>query len=364
MKIFLSSYLNNNLGDDLMIKLVSDRYPHHDFFVCNTNCLEKFACENNNLHVIDSIVPCNNEIVKRMLNKLLSYLKIPKIQIIRRFKNSDFDVNLELGGSIFMQVTPKSWINKVRDARYIVNHCKYNMIIGSNFGPYSSNNFVKEHHRLFEKYDMVTFRDLKSYKVFSDLDNVKCYPDIVFNIPFVKKKCNQRILGISVISLDNKGIKNEKEKYVKGLIRLINELQSEYSIVLISCCEKEGDLDTCKIIIEEGNFTEDKVKIFNHCNVEESIDFFSHMSAMICTRFHTNIIAIALGIPFLPVIYSNKISNMLEDLQYSGYKWNIKDGVDLNTDLALKQLIIVPEINYARMEEAKGHLSAIDKILT
>lgn len=39
MKVFLDAYLNNNLGDDLMIQMVANRYPQHQFYIYNCNVL-------------------------------------------------------------------------------------------------------------------------------------------------------------------------------------------------------------------------------------------------------------------------------------------------------------------------------------
>lgn len=366
MKIYLSSYLNNNLGDDLMIKLICERYPNHDFFVSNTNNLYDVACKCSNLHIIKSITPCKNDVLRRMFNKFISYFNVPKIQIIKEFKSKKYDVNLELGGSIFMQVTPKSWINKIRDAEYIVNHCDYNMIVNSNFGPFFTTEFHAKHQELFKNYDIVIFRDLTSYKMFSCLNNVKCYPDIVFNIPFTHiKSCRKRV-GISVISLNNKGIRDNKDKYITGIVSLIKAIRKKYekyAIVLLSFCENEGDLDACKLIVDKGGFLQHEIEIFNHTDVEDSIRFFSDISAMVCTRFHANILAIALRIPFIPVIYSNKISDMLEDFGYVGYRWNIKEGDNISIEAAIELLNKTPDINYKKMEEAMGHLTLIDRVL-
>ena len=48
--------------------------------------------------------------------------------------------------------------------------------------------------------------------------------------------------------------------------------------------------------------------------MEEAFNIISEFKLFIAARFHANIIAQLLEVPILPVIYSNKTSNMLRDI--------------------------------------------------
>jgi len=360
MKIYLDSYLNNNLGDDLMIDLVCKRYSFCDFYVGNSNCLDNSACANNNLHVVKSFIPTQREYIKRIINKIISYLGFPKIQLMRNMNSQVFDLNLTLGGSVYMQVTESSWINKVRDEEYVIKKCKKNAVIGCNFGPFSDKNFKIRHCELFKKYDVVTFRDKFSYNLFADMENTKCYPDILFNLQL--KSIPAGRLGISVNSLNNIGISKNKEKYIRGIERIISFYEDKYDIWLLSFCENEGDLDACEEIIKRFGL-EKKISIYNHTKVEDSLEFLRTFNAMICTRFHASVLAIILGIPFVPIIYSDKTTNMLDDIGYNGYRWDIKNGNEVDLNSVIFQLETSWQVSSTVIEGAKGHLKELDSII-
>lgn len=361
MKVFLSSYLNNNLGDDLMIKMICDRYPHHDFYISNINNLSRPSIHCDNLYVIGSITPRKSQYILRAINKCLSYLRIPKIQIVFHFLFHKYDINLELGGSIFMQVTEKSWINKVRDASFIVGRIPINIIDDCNFGPYTSSSFLKKHKELFSKYDQVIFRDGYSLSLFSELNNVNWFPDIVFSYPF-RHIGGKNYYIVSVVGMDNVGIKNNLDLYISGLVSLVDRISTCSDVLLLSFCNGEGDALTCEKIYK-SLYNKKNVSIFEHENVEETVRVIENSKGMICTRFHASVSALSMNKPLIPIIYSNKISSMLSDLNYEGYKWNILNGEKIDIVKALEALNSKPVIDYAFIKKSKEHLRTLDKYL-
>ena len=68
-------------------------------------------------------------------------------------------------------------------------------------------------------------------------------------------------------------------------------------------------------------------------------------------------------IPFVPVIYSKKTDFMLEDMNFDGYRWKIKDGEQLDVSKALDQLKSKPKVDYNYLECSKGHFAVLDRIL-
>ena len=99
---------------------------------------------------------------------------------------------------------------------------KENMILGANFGPYQDNVFVEFFKKEFARYDLVTFRDLDSYKKFNTISSVKYAPDILFGLEAIyqeKKVLNTEsdYIVISVISSAN-----DKAVYVNRIVEIIN----------------------------------------------------------------------------------------------------------------------------------------------
>ena len=363
MKIYLSAYLNNNLGDDLMISIICNRYKQHQFYISNINNLTSVSFKPDNLVILNSITPSKQEVFKRGINKFLSFFNIPKYQIIKHFNQKQYDLYLELGGSIFMQVTKRSWINKVNDSSYILSKCKNNAIVGCNFGPFQSENFYFSYLKLFSRYDFISFRDYYSYKLFENLDHAHIFPDVVFNLNIKRKDCDRYIV-VSVIGLNNRGLSGMQEQYLNSIIQLIKKIHSYYyKIVLMSFCKNEGDIATCFEIMKRGKFTGDNVEVFDHTNLDNTLQILGSSSAIVATRFHANILALLLSIPVLPIIYSKKTIQELEDLSYSGYSWNVLEHEPLDMERAWEQLQSCPVFNKEKIGEAKGHFLYLDKIL-
>lgn len=357
MNVFLDSYLNNNLGDDLMIDMLCERYPQHHFFIANSNRLTHFAINRGNLHVIDPIYPTENQIFLRIVNKVLSYFKIPKLQLLK-FKRSHYDALLIMGGSIFKQITPKSWINKVVDGKYLVKQVKKCVVINCNFGPFQTAEFLEEHRILMQKYNYVTFRDFYSYELFKELPNVRYYPDMVFSKNIINN--SKGIIGISVISKDNRGINGYSDMYVKNMASLVTELCKKHSVRLYSFCVNEGDTQTCEEIIQAANCSD--VKIVEHVELYKTMNSISELSGFVCTRFHSNVIALRMHIPFLPIIYERKTDDMLNDVGYTGYRWYIKNGETVDLVKALDEL--KKPVLYCNdyINNAQGHFEVLDRI--
>lgn len=66
-------------------------------------------------------------------------------------------------------------------------------------------------------------------------------------------------------------------------------------------------------------------------DIEKAIREISRFKAFIAARFHANIIGLLLNIHIIPIIYSDKTSNMLKDINFSGTVIEIKDIDKLNT---------------------------------
>lgn len=359
MNFYLDSYLNNNLGDDLMIDMLCQRYPEHDFYIGDSNCLSECAITCKNLHIIRPIIPTEKQIVLRCINKLISCFGIPKIQIIMMFRIRPFDGVLVVGGSIFKQITKCSWKNKIRDAKYIIIHSSTNIVVNCNFGPYQSHEFLSEHQKLFRLYDCITFRDCHSYELFRQLNNAKYFPDMVFSREFESHPCG--IIGISVINKYNRGVIKNKDIYISGIVELVQRLSKNHAVRLFSFCSNEGDNETCREIASLSSA--ENVEIYEHKSLEETLKALSELSGFVCTRFHANVIAIKMRIPFVPVVYERKTSDMLDDFNDNLYRWNIKDGERLNIEEALSALKHFPNYPESYIKKSRGHLDILDSFL-
>lgn len=323
-QIFVDAYLAFNLGDDLFIDILSKRYPNINF---ELNYLGKgygdFVCKYENLRtrkysIIDKILERVN-----LKNTIYNYKKIA-------IQN---DALIFIGGSIFREEeyhdTLYSYRIKLISAFKELE--KPIFILGANFGPVETKQFILDYRYLFQYCDDVCFRDEYSYNIFKDMINVRKESDIVFQLKSKKisKNNNKEIVGISIIDVKHKqGLAHYENIYIKEMIKTIRYIiYRGKKCSLISFCKSEGDLNAIKKIMNRlDEVDKKKITIYNyHGNVDEILKVISEFDLFISARFHGNVIAQLMDIPNIPIIYSEKTSNMLKDIGFKGKTVNVKD---------------------------------------
>lgn len=178
--IFVYSITTLNVGDDLFMKILFERYP--------TTRMVLYAPENyktlfeNYRNVI--IVNESDKRVNRLI-KISRLLHLPRtvflyIYLFIKYKISLF---LVIGGSLFMEGKSNmpATMKKMRLLKLLFPRMKV-AVIGSNFGPCYSEEFYNEVKNSLRSADDVCFRDKTSYDTFSDLPNVRWGNDIVFHM--------------------------------------------------------------------------------------------------------------------------------------------------------------------------------------
>lgn len=311
-KVFLYSYTELNLGDDLFIKIICDRYYEHKFYILSDFRYIKAFKKIKNLIVIPLIPKLAGLLNKINFNFFFNHELAALIS-----KRCDVVVNI--GGSIFIQSKD---INKeiVLYKKRIIKNKPY-FIIGSNFGPYCNENYLLEYKKIFSKVNDVCFREKYSYELFSDLNNVRYESDIVFSLklPLINKK---KQVTISVIDLSfRETLKQYEKAYINKLAKICNQfVNSGYDVFLMSFCEKEGDmLAINKILSILDKRIRNNIKIHNYKgNLNKSILIINESRYIIATRFHAMILGWISNSVVYPLIYSNKSLNVIADLKFQG----------------------------------------------
>lgn len=312
-KIFVDIYLAFNLGDDLFLDILSKKYPEAEFTINYVGSdYDKFIAKYKN--------------VKRrkytLLDKILQKLKIKDTLTNYKDIAESHDAMIFIGGSIFRDESYHESL--YRDRINMIDEFnkldKPVFILGSNFGPYTREGFFKDYKEFFARCKDVCFRDTYSYNLFKDMKNVRCEPDIVFQLDLDRFKNSEKkdIIGFSIIDVNHKdGLAQYENEYIKSHIKSIELLVSKgYRCCLMSFCEREGDLQAINKILENLSIeTKKYVDVYEYNgNLEDSFNIISEFKLFIAARFHANIIAQLLEVPILPVIYSDKTSNMLRDI--------------------------------------------------
>lgn len=301
MKIAIWAYLDNNIGDDLMIKLIANRFKNHDFYLyTNKSTIRNSYKEYINITIRDT-----------------SSLKTDMQEI---------PVFLSIGGSIFNNMNSKIGIisRVVRLLHLVSLRCKGVKIItlGCNLGPY--NNWVGP---LLTKLELrlnhlTTVRDKSSYSMVCDFRTIKnCYVanDIVYNLIPEKPVKKNTGLGISAYrSLRDRD--NNYDNYyalAKVVDSYIDTTKKNVRIFAFDT-ENENDISAAFHIYNLCN-NKSEIEIIPYLGDERSfLNKFSECERMIAIRFHSAILSDIYKIPFLPIVYSNKMKSWLFDNEYKG----------------------------------------------
>lgn len=307
MNVYLKAYLKKNLGDDLFVKIITDRYPNTNFYSFSLNNYSE-KCYNSNLKVASGI--------KIKLEKALQKISRGKYRIERRYIK-DTDSTILIGGSMFIQYKNFLYSNMLEH----YNNKKY-YIIGTNFGPYNTEEYKKSVKYFLKDAEDVCFRDQYSYECFKELANIRYSPDIVFSMNTDEIMAQEKKeVFISVIDCNKKFSQKETEKYEELIINIIRlYINKGYKIILGSFCKDENDEIAVKRIVKKCSENEKKYieKYFYRGNLNEALKKISEAKIIVGTRFHANVVGLLLNKTIIPIIYSNKTKNMLNDINFKG----------------------------------------------
>lgn len=321
-KILVDIYLAYNLGDDMFLDYLATSYPDYDFVPYHPGKnYTSFFSKYNNIE----------QFPYSLYDKIVRKLGYDKLSDYDKFASS-CDGLLFLGGGIFREEFYWETVYQYRQniIEAFIKNDKKVWFMGGNFGPYNTEDFRFKYESLFSTVSKINFRDKKSYSLFSSLDNVDYFPDILWSYQLPSVQSNNKQLGISVINPKHKeGQSHFYDDYIEAHASVISRYLDEgYSVKLFSFCEAEGDLEICTELKRQYS----NVDVINYSgNITDYLKKIGECSYFIAARFHANIIAIKYGIPLIPIIYGDKTENLLDDLGYIGTKIYLKNIKEVNS---------------------------------
>lgn len=353
-KIYLKAYLCKNLGDDMFVRCIAERYPDVLFKIAVSS---EQADTFKNLSNITNISTFQY-FVDRVSNKFFGK------QMFKRYIEKNSDATVHIGGSIFIEpeyfVPPK---------KIDLNPKLY--IIGCNFGPHKTEAYRNFIYSRLQKATDVCFRDKYSYNEFSDIDHVRLAPDVLFGYPDYPVSQKGNGVGISVIDLTVRPeLKNMAEKYYRNIAEVVDQLiRNEVPVKLLSFCSTEGDMNAIKKIIEYAETSGVEICEYDG-NIDGMLTAINSCEYIMASRFHAMIIGWVLSKKVLPVIYSNKQLNVIRDVDFKGKYWDLREfknytSKQLMCDLIqsasldrVDKLIINSEIQFEKLD---GYLNGVNK---
>lgn len=337
MNILVEGYLDRNFGDDMMIRIIA-----HYLKDCKLFLREEKK---------ELLLPFVND------NNILDW---------KDKQDTNIDLILRITGSGFMLKNKLHIYYFLLNLFRIIRLRKKNIpraVIGCNIGPFFSK-YAKIIATLeMRQYDLFTVRDSYSYNFIKDnLKNtpIFLYPDILFSIPkdwLPHPHKNVDCLGISTYRMQDCSNLEYYSKMAEITDRYI-EINNKKVLLFAFDIERENDLAaafTIRSLCKNKNL----VEIISHNDDGSNIlNNMARCSQFIAIRLHSLILAIRMGIPVTPIIYSNKTDYILDDLSYKGERFYI-NNFTVNDILNYQNKKQVFTISNDVFKNAKNHAAII-----
>ncbi len=323
MNIMISAYLDNNIGDDLMLKLLAGRFPQHQFFLYTDKSVLA-----NTFRDQDNIIIRRSRDLESDMGKADAYLSI--------------------GGSIFQVVNRRQKIWRLKRIRRLARFKRRKIKIatlGSNFGPYADQWGIRLTRWELRKNDLVTVRDREALALLEGSKGIKQYfmaDDIVYNLPadLLRNPKERTGLGISCYRSIRPGENNyQNYQALAGLADRYVQKTGKRVFLFSFDSEGENDLAAAHHILNLSR-EKDMIEIIPYLGDDTYfLDRFSACERLIAIRFHSAILADICQIPFLPVAYSNKMINLMEDRGFRGLSLKLEELTPaLDLDMLAQEL--------------------------
>ena len=360
--ILLFACIEKNIGDDLFIQTICNRYPEKYFVISNrakygslANVKNlKFSKELEWWMILDSVSQ------KKKIKKMIANT----MKVVLQLLLGKHDMGVYIVGNAFKNMD----YHGETQLQWFVNRVKLSdefYLISTNFGPFNDQRWVMDAKNRFIEVKDICFRDMQSYNLFAELPNTRYAPDAILSLGKQKNKRHKRKVLVSIIDCSFyaredwlKKLVNEDEKKI---FEIIQEFERRgYEIVLINS-NSEQDGPASRRIFEKCNSS--AVSIYDYKgSLDELKELYEETMYVIGTRLHTIILAWLYDVPVYPLVYDIKVENMLKSYSYQGGYTHIKEVSQLAVYTVLETLESGEcRINDKVIADANMQLSALDE---
>lgn len=361
-RILLKFYMDVNLGDDLMVNMLLERFPHTDFYIHtkNTLSLDIFS-KYPNLKLLE----------KGYLQAITGKMK--------------FDAYMVIGGSVLDYNSFIGLCYQIKEVLFgtlLAFKRTKTVVIGAN-----TTSFAKSWYSLLcrlvfvlriKLLSLITVRDLFTYEKIKKYGKSKTrfYPDIVFGyqqtdaVSVDNPEPTAKTLGISVFY--NRASAQKDIRIYRKIAEIANAyLRKGNRRVTLFGFDTDNSNDSYAVL-QVYRMLERKDKADMVLYYGDSSDFlkkFKRCDAFITVRFHALVLALKLRVPFIPIIYANKTQNLLTDLDYKGISYDFASLPDLDVDRLMDELensdkfILSGDVLDNLSQNALGHFKELEDCL-
>ena len=283
--IHLTGYFDRNFGDDMMMKLVVRSLPEITFVVADT---------------ADTPLLAEPNVIQKPYKVCRSF---PELVVT----GSGFMINTKAA----LQ-TELLW--------FLRGHHPGDYCLGCNIEPLNSpiKRFLIS--RKLNQFQLLTCRDQASYDWLvqhTRKPEIHYFPDILFSLPdeWLPAVKLQNKLGISMM---HRAGDQADCAYYRAMAELADAwVRKTGKGVLLMAFDtgKEDDVFACRAVQKLMKFP-DRTKIVAHTDGTEIPEAFAQCEKVIAARFHATVLALRMGIPVYPLIFREKVRNLLKDIQY------------------------------------------------
>ncbi len=354
-KVFLFAYASGNLGDDLFIKIICERYNNTHFYLIGHKGYGYIYKDLKNLTYIP------DSFITKKIYKVIEYAGIFLSRFISGLK---IDTLVVIGGSMYIQ--KENWRSTYDFFGRCLKKYKNIYLIGANFGPYYDDEYLNAYKEYFARFSDVCFRETRSKNLFKELSNVRCAQDIVFQLECPKAPFENYYIISLINCKDRDDLRSYADEYVAKMAQIADEIaQNGHDVLLMGFCAAENDNVAIKDVYERISAqNKGEVKVYRHNNINESMDIIARCKGIVATRFHAMILGFINAKPVYPIIYSKKTTNVLNDINYTKASCEIKNLSSLDASECYKALCDRAHFDFSEcVDNSKEHFKELDKLL-
>ena len=374
----IRAFIKGNLGDDLFVHVLCNRYPNTHFWLCGEHRFRRNFASLSNLSYVSTdkgfikwffrflyVVPfCINQVLKRT-GKREAFSKYTCFDLISRHSRC----NILISGSIFMELgTEEFYVSPYykKEEKY---YGRKPYVMGCNFGPFHSGGYLEFYRKCFQKAVSVSFRDNYSGAMFPG-GNIRVAPDILFAYPVERAIAPtlKNYVLISVINLlkDEVGNTDVADEYEKMMENIVSRLLADKKQVVLMgfCREQQDDRVIDRLAADKKDNPLLHIVNYPDISVHEAAGYFIGADYVIASRYHAMILGWLFRKKVFPICYGEKMLHVIEDFMPGSPFLLVEDigKFDIQRiwdDMACEREAF-PEVEKVA-QAALGHFAELDK---
>lgn len=363
MKAYLFACIEKNIGDDLFVRTICNRYPNTKFII--TSEANYGSLQNIHNLIFSDILSKWNWASSAGGNSKLKYLIAKILQKYYESKLPKYELGVYIVGNAFKNKKYTGW-RQSRWMRERINLVDKFYILSTNFGPYQDEQWKYDFDKIFPQVKDVCFRDKYSYDLFSNLENIRYAPDAIFSIGQRRHITNKNVI-ISLIDCAFEArsieLQDSSVAYEEKMVEVIEKLlEKGYNITLLNSNTIQ-DRPACNRILRKLDNSQVSVVDYDG-NLDLIFDLFENSSYIIGTRLHSIILGFLYNLNVLPIVYDIKVANMLDSCDFDQKKFDITnldniDSSEIVDALEHNSFIISEKV----IEDANNQFLKLDTIM-